>query len=119
MAISPDLGLAEGCVVGLEVVDGVNTVSDTTSVDGVGSVSSSAVISVFGGSLSATSSEPSAERKIGGVSSNYATISAVTAGFIGSAGKIPDLGSSRPHSGTQRDTVDDGYSSDNLLFHLN
>jgi hypothetical protein len=86
------------------------------------SVSFSAVISVIAGSLSAiisvSGSNTPSEIKVCGVSPDRASISAIMAAFSGSASKPPDLGVPRPHGGTQRDTSDNAYSSDYLLFHV-
>ncbi|MEL7567332.1 MAG: hypothetical protein AAGU27_20980 [Dehalobacterium sp.] len=92
--------------------------------DSAGSAGSvfSVVISIFDGLLSAIATTSGAgvsvDIRISVVSSDRASISAVTAVFTGSAGKFPDLGALRPHNGTQRDTGDNAYPDGNLLLHI-
>lgn len=86
IAIVPGLG-------SLEVDVDFDTVRDVGSADGTDSVFSSTAISVFGGSLSAITSTSGAglppERRISGIFSGQASVSAFTAVFTGSAGKSP------------------------------
>ncbi len=107
-AIVPGFGSGEDCIDALGVADGVNDASDAGSAGGAVSVSFSAVISISSGSLSATGSVSgagvSAERRICGVSSDRAAISASTVVFVDLAGKSPTSalrGHTAAHNATQ------------------